>query len=108
MNTSQQKRTTWIVIGAALAVVIIGIVYLRLTADPSAVSAVNTGNSELRVSLADAKAAFDNESALFVDVRSTGEYNTSHIPGALLIPLENITGSEPAVEKDTLIYTYCT
>jgi len=108
MNTSKQKRTTWIVLGAAVAIVIAGIVYLSLSADPRAVSAVNDGYDSYRVSLEDAKEAFDNDEALFVDVRSAGEYNSSHIPGAVLIPLSEIAGNEPQVDKGTLIYTYCT
>lgn len=95
-------------IGAALAVVIAGIVYLSVTADPNPVIALNDGYDQYRVSLQDAKTAFDNDEALFVDVRSAGEFSESHIPGAVVIPLNEIAGNEPAVDKSALIYTYCT
>ena len=35
-----------------------------------------------------AKVAYDARSALFVDVRAYGEYQSEHIPGALSIPLD--------------------
>lgn len=108
MDNSRQKRMTWIILGAAVAIVVAGVIFLSLTADPNAVAAVNDGYDSYRVSLADAKDAFDDESALFVDVRSPGEFNASRIPGAILIPLDQIAGNEPPVDKGTLIYTYCT
>ena len=108
MNNNKQGRRTLIGIGAALAVIITGIVYLSLTADPDPLVPLNDGYDQYRVSLNDAKDAFDNNEALFVDVRSPGEFADSHITGAVVIPLNNIAGNEPAVDKGALIYTYCT
>ena len=39
-----------------------------------------------RVSLADAKAAYDQGTAVFLDVRGTSDYETEHITGAISIP----------------------
>jgi len=108
MNNQKQKRTTWIVISTALLIVISGIVYLSLTAGQSQTVALNDGYDQYRDSLANAKAAYDNGEALFVDVRSSGEFAASHITGAISIPLGEIESNPPAVDKGALIYTYCT
>lgn len=43
-----------------------------------------------RVSLADARAAYEIRSAVFLDVRAASAYTQSHIPGALSIPLSEL------------------
>ncbi len=63
-----------------------------------------------RVSVEEAKAAFDSGAAIIVDVRSAGAYAASHVPGAINIQLgefeTNPTGLE--LDKDQWIITYCT
>lgn len=63
-----------------------------------------------RVSLEEAKAAFDIGAAIIVDVRSVGAFTASHIPGAVNIQLGefeiNITQID--LPKDEWIITYCT
>ena len=61
-----------------------------------------------RVSLADAKAAFDSGSAVFVDVRSAASYADSHIPGALSIPEPDIQSHLDKLDPSKWIITYCT
>lgn len=63
-----------------------------------------------RVSLEDAKAAFDSGSAIIVDVRSAAAYSNSHIPGAINIQLDEfeIHPTELDLPKDQWIITYCT
>jgi hypothetical protein len=61
-----------------------------------------------RVSLADAKAAFDKGSAVFVDARSTDAYALSHIPGALSIPDNVLSSRMSELNPKDWIITYCT
>ena len=60
-----------------------------------------------RITLADAKSAFDQDSAVFLDVRTDQDYQLSHIPGAIHIPYnelpQRLNELDPAVE----IITYC-
>ena len=45
---------------------------------------------------------------LFLDVRTRGEYDAGHIPGARLIPHYELPGALPeGTEKDDLIIVYC-
>jgi Rhodanese-like domain len=63
-----------------------------------------------RVTVENAKAAFDAGKAVIVDVRSQPAYNALHIEGAIYIPLadfENNFANLP-FDKDQWIITYCT
>lgn len=61
-----------------------------------------------RVSLTDAKAAFDAQSAVFVDVRDPESYQAGHIPGSLNIPLGELENRYTELKTDQWIITYCT
>jgi hypothetical protein len=61
-----------------------------------------------RVSPEDAKAAFDSQSAVFVDVRDSGSYASGHISGAINIPLTDLESRANELPKDRWIITYCT
>ena len=61
-----------------------------------------------RLSLKDAKAAFDDGTALFLDVRTSGAYLHGHIPGAKSIPLGELERRFGEIDPDQWIITYCT
>ncbi len=61
-----------------------------------------------RVSLDDAKAAFDAGTAVFVDVRGAEVYAMSHIAGSLSIPLAEIETRLGELDKTKWIIPYCT
>lgn len=61
-----------------------------------------------RVSLAEAKAGFDDNSVLIVDVRSETEYLAGHIPGAVLMPSSEMSSRHQELPQDKLLYLYCT
>ncbi len=61
-----------------------------------------------RVSPADAKAALDAGTAVFVDVRSEQEYEQGHIPGALSIPNADLEARLGELDSNSWIITYCT
>lgn len=63
-----------------------------------------------RVSVEEAKAALDSGAAVVVDVRDPGDYQASHITGAISIPLAEIEKNPVglSLHKDQWIITYCT
>jgi hypothetical protein len=61
-----------------------------------------------RVTLEDSKAAFDNNSAVFLDVRSADAHAASHIPGAYSIPLDELEVRVNELGPEQWIITYCT
>jgi 3-mercaptopyruvate sulfurtransferase SseA len=61
-----------------------------------------------RVSLEEAKAALDANTAVFLDVRDAGSYAESHVQGALSIPLADLGDRLGELNSVVWIITYCT
>ena len=61
-----------------------------------------------RVSLAEAKAALDAGTAVFLDVRSAGSFADSHVAGAVNIPEAELPDRLGELDKQDWIITYCT
>ena len=61
-----------------------------------------------RVAMTDAKQAYDDNGAVFVDVRSAAAYADSHVKGALNIPLNDLPNQLKLLEPQRWIITYCT
>ena len=61
-----------------------------------------------RVSLEDAYTAFNDESAVFLDVRSAEAYQAEHISGALSLPEVDLQERYLELDKSRWIITYCT
>jgi hypothetical protein len=63
-----------------------------------------------RVSVDQAKTALDSGAAIIVDVRGDAAYQTSHITGAISIPLGEIETNVDGLnlDKDQWMITYCT
>jgi hypothetical protein len=61
-----------------------------------------------RISLADAKAAYDLKSAIFIDVRGEPYYSEGHIPGALSMTNDELPSRMGELDKKAWIIPYCT
>ena len=61
-----------------------------------------------RVSVNEAHAAYTAKQAVFVDVRSTGQYEASHVTGALSVPLGELESHLKKLDQAQWIITYCT
>ena len=61
-----------------------------------------------RVSVEDAKKAFDQGTAIFIDVRDPQSFADSHIPSSINIPLADIETSVPDLNHNQWIITVCT
>ena len=63
-----------------------------------------------RVTVEETKAALESGVAIIVDVRGQGAYETSHITGAVHIPLGEIETNPTGLDldKNQWIITYCT
>lgn len=58
----------------------------------------------------EAKEMMDNEEAIILDVREQDEYDSGHIPGAILLPVDTIdedTAAEAIPGKDSTVLVYC-
>ena len=63
-----------------------------------------------RVSIEEARAALDSGAAIVVDVRNPDAYATSHVAGAINVPLIEIERDPAGLDlpKEEWIITYCT
>lgn len=61
-----------------------------------------------RVSVSEARAALDEQRAVFLDVRVVGDYERSRIPGAVSIPLGELEQRYTELDREDWIITYCT
>ena len=58
----------------------------------------------------EAKEMMDSQEVIILDVREQGEYDSGHIPGAVLLPVGTIdetTAAEVIHEKDSTVLVYC-
>lgn len=62
----------------------------------------------VRLSLEDAKKAYDQGEAIFIDVRTVEEYQQRHISGALSIPLLELPERLAELDPNIWYITYCT
>jgi len=54
------------------------------------------------------EAAENGESVQILDVRTVPEYTDGHVPGAILLPLDQVTaGADIPFAKDSTIYVIC-
>jgi hypothetical protein len=65
------------------------------------------GHEAPRISLADAKKAYDDGTGVIVDVRDKGAYNQEHIKDALHIPLADVAKNMDKLPKGKKIIVYC-
>ena len=60
-----------------------------------------------RITLADAKAAFDSGDAYFIDTRAAEQYKAEHIKGAVNISAGEIDAKIGSLPKNKKIIAYC-
>ena len=63
-----------------------------------------------KISQEKAKEMMDTQEVLILDVREQDEYDSGHIPGAVLLPVGTIDEESAAAvipEKDTTVLVYC-
>lgn len=113
---NRTQRSIWPVILIGLGILLIAgagllIFNLQAPATPApqpATLAEDRFAAVSRVSVQDAKAALDNGTAVFVDVRGAAFYQQQHVPGALSIPLEELPARKDELDPAGWIITYCT
>jgi len=117
MKQSQKNIRPLIPIIAGLGFLLIALAVIMLqTASPQKTSIITPQlltDSDVypevyRISAEDAKAAYDQKSAVFVDTRDAGSFKRVHIPGAINIPSNKVEANLGKLNKSDWIITYCT
>jgi 3-mercaptopyruvate sulfurtransferase SseA len=77
-------------------------------ASPAATAAAQPVQQEAkRISLDEAKAAFDAGKAFFIDTRDADAYNSEHIKGAVNITADQVQNRYKQLPTDKQIIAYC-
>jgi 3-mercaptopyruvate sulfurtransferase SseA len=74
---------------------------------PSNTAPAHPDDGAPRISLADAKAAFDARTAVFIDTRPAETYEQEHIKGAINITLTDDAAKYNKIPKGKKIIVYC-
>jgi len=97
-----------LVVAAALALLLRPQPQAPPAAQPTDSADVPAAGEPPRATLEEAKAAYDSGEAVFVDVRGPAGYEAGHIPGALLIPVNEFEAHLDELDKKDWILLYCT
>jgi 3-mercaptopyruvate sulfurtransferase SseA len=110
MVNNRKNPFPWMLMGGGLLLILAGVVWviLKQPATPPLRPTPASVEQVKRVSLEDAKAAYDAGTAVFIDVRDSSSYNVSHVPGALSIPISDLTNRLSELNQASWIITYCT
>ena len=110
MDQKRRYIFLWMFIASGVFILISGLVLTLLDRPFSTpdIAIPTSVEQVMRVSLPDAKAAFDAGTAVFVDVRDSSSFEEAHIPGALLTPLSDLTDQLDKLDPASWIITYCT
>ena len=83
---------------------------LLLTGCGGTASNASSENDYQQISQEEAKEMMDTPDVIILDVREQDEYDSGHIPGAVLLPVGTIdeeTAAEVIPEKDSTVLVYC-
>ncbi len=74
---------------------------------PAATKTPDPADSAPRISLAEAKQAFDEGNVVFVDTRAEVQYKQEHIKGAINVPAEAMETRYKEIPTGKKIIAYC-
>jgi 3-mercaptopyruvate sulfurtransferase SseA len=110
MSENRKSIFLWILVGGGIFLILAGLVgvFLSQQSAPQATPTPASAGQVQRVTLLDAKEAFDAGTAVFLDVRDGGSFADAHIPGALSIPITDLPNRISELDPSTWIIPYCT
>lgn len=110
MDQKRKYLLLWMLISGGAFFLISGIVLVIINqpVNSTEASIPTSADAVQRVTVSDAKSALEAGKAVFVDVRDSSSYEAAHIPGALLIPLGDLTNHINELDSSSWIITYCT
>jgi Rhodanese-like domain len=92
LTENRKNLMPLVFVGGGILLLLAGLTWVLLNRQvvPATTPTPASVEQVVRISLDDAKAAFDAGTAVFVDVRASSSYDVSHITGALSIPLNDL------------------
>lgn len=108
MVKSRKNPFPWILMAGGVLLLLVGLAWLLMNQESAPVVTPIPASVEKveRVSLEDAKAAFDSGTAVFLDVRAESSYTASHIPSAISIPIGELPTRMGELDPGSWIIPY--
>lgn len=95
----------WIILGV---VAVIGLFVYQGIRQLSGNPILKSQDEVPRLTGQEARVAVEQQGAILLDVRSSGQYEVNHIEGSLRVPLDIIDEFLPTLDKEAWYITYCT
>lgn len=103
---SKQSLISLAIIGVGAGIVLAAL--WLVIANSARNKTVSSVDDIQRISAQEAKDAYDQGEAVFLDVRDQDSYESAHIAGAANIPLYELGNRFNELDPNTWIITYCT
>lgn len=99
-----------VMLGLGALLLVVALVLLLSRTQPTGTAQISEADvaAVQRVTQAEAKAAFDAGQAVFLDVRGPAGYNAGHMPGAILMTMDEMETRWTELDPNDWIITYCT
>jgi hypothetical protein len=109
----KQNQRTWLALGmiGAGLVIILGAVLWGMRGNSSnkpTPNVISEASQVPRASLEEAYRAYQQDEAVFIDVRSIDNYSIAHVKGAITIPENEVANRMSELPKNKWIIPYCT
>lgn len=105
IQTKKQNLTPYWIVMAVL--IVVGVFVYQGLRQLSGNPILKSQDDVPRVTGVEAREAVEQQGAILLDVRSAGQFEVSHIEGAIRVPLEEIEDHLPNLDKDAWYITYC-
>jgi 3-mercaptopyruvate sulfurtransferase SseA len=103
---------------SSFALLLLGVAVLAGCTSSTKATKIGQGNSSAttptayadgaaRITITELKQKIKDNAAFIVDVRDQASFDAGHLPGARLIPANQILNHVDELPKDKLIVTYC-
>lgn len=96
----------WIIL--AVAVLVVGVFVYRGVREISGNPIYTSQDQVPRISGEEAARAVNEQGAILLDTRTDGQFEVSHIDGAIKLPLADLDEVMKTLDKDAWYITYCT
>ena len=96
----------WIIL--AVAILVIGVFVYRGVREISGNPIYTSQDQVPRISGEEAALAVREQGAILLDTRTDGQFEVSHIDGAIKLPLADLDQVMKTLDKDVWYITYCT
>lgn len=109
LPTNMKKKSLgpiWIIL--AVVVLVIGVFVYRGVREISGNPIYTSQDQVPRISGEEAALAVREQSAVLLDTRTDGQFEVSHIEGAIKLPLAELDEVMKTLDKDVWYITYCT